>query len=965
MRNPSNTLDLLEPHDRFVDRHVGPRPADILEMLGVLGLESLDDLTARAVPDAIRFDGDLNLAPPRTEAEILADLRAVAALNRPFRNYIGLGYHECVTPAVIQRKILENPAWYTAYTPYQPEISQGRLEALLNFQTMVADLTGMDLANASLLDEGTAAAEAMTLCHRIVAGDRDVFLVSDRCHPQTIEVVRGRATPLGIEVRVADHERFEFDTSVFGALVQYPATDGAIVDYTGLVERAHGGGALVVVAADLLALTLLRSPGELGADVAVGSSQRFGVPMGFGGPHAAYMATRDAYKRQLPGRIVGLSKDARGNPAIRLALQTREQHIRRDKATSNICTAQVLLAVIASMYAVYHGPEGLRRIASRIRVLTEILARALRELGYGVGPEPRFDTLRVTPGPRPFGEIIEAAEKLGINLRSWDDGTVGIALGETTGIADLQDLFVAFGGEPGDLNRVAIARLAAGFDPEFSGPLKRTTPYLTHPVFQRYRSETDLQRYIHRLESRDLSLVHAMIPLGSCTMKLNAAAEMQPISFPGFASPHPFAPVRQVPGYRRLISNLEDQIRAITGFAGVSMMPNAGAQGEYAGLRVIQAYHEARGDRERRVCVIPHSAHGTNPASAILAGMEVVVVGTDSHGNIDVADLRAKVEAHSARLGALMVTYPSTHGVFEEGIREICGLIHAHGGQVYLDGANLNALVGVCRPADIGADVCHLNLHKTFCIPHGGGGPGMGPIAVAAHLVPYLPGHPFAEVGGAEGIRPIAAAPWGSAGILPIPFAYISMMGGSGLRYATQVAVLNANYIARRLHGHFELLYSGRDGLVAHECILDMRPFRELGIEAEDVAKRLMDYGFHAPTMSWPVAGTLMVEPTESEPKEELDRFVEAMLGIREEIREIERGQADPRDNVLKNAPHTADAVTADDWTHPYSREKAAFPTAFTRKGKFWPAVARIDNAYGDRHLVCSCPPVDAYAESV
>ncbi len=960
----SPSVEALHASDPFPERHIGPREDDVRAMLETLGLGSLDELIDRTVPASIRMREPLRLDPPVTERGVLEHLRDLADRNQRFRSFLGLGYSTTVTPPVIQRAILENPGWYTAYTPYQPEIAQGRLEALLNYQTMVSDLTGLEIANASMLDEGTAAAEAMTLCHRVQprGQDRGVFLVSDRCHPQTIEIVKTRAEPLGIEVRVAPFDTFDFDDTVFGALVQYPDTDGRVHDFEPLVDRAHRAGAYVVVAADILALTVLRSPGEFGADVAVGSTQRFGVPMGFGGPHAAYMATRESFKRQIPGRLVGVSKDADGNPAIRLALQTREQHIRRDKATSNICTAQVLLAVIASMYAVYHGPDGLRRIARRIRVQTATLDRLLRGLGHAVHDGPYFDTLRVTPAGGAGDAIAAAAEARRMNLRRYDDGDLGVALGQVTTGADLIDLAEVFGAAPGSIDVAAIDAAAAEIEVDLPAPHARTSAYLTHPVFHRHRSETELMRYMHRLESRDLSLNTSMIPLGSCTMKLNAAAEMVPISFAGFSDLHPFVPAEQAEGYRELTTRLERWIAEITGFDGVSLQPNAGAQGEYAGLRVIQAYHHDRGDDRRDVCIIPQSAHGTNPASAVMAGMKVVVVASDADGNIDVADLRAKVDEHRDRLGALMVTYPSTHGVFEEGIRDICAIVHEAGGQVYMDGANLNAMVGLCSPGEIGADVCHLNLHKTFCIPHGGGGPGMGPIGVAEHLVPFLPGHPLVTVSGERGIGPISAAPWGSASILPISYAYIAMMGAEGLRRATQIAILNANYIARRLEGHYDLLYKGRDGFVAHECILDTRPFKKVGIEVEDIAKRLMDYGFHAPTMSWPVAGTLMIEPTESESREELDRFCEAMIGIRDEIRAIEAGTADPEDNPLKRAPHTAAAVASDDWNRPYSRASAAYPAPWSREHKFWPHVARIDNAYGDRNLVCACPAIEEYA---
>ena len=948
---------------RFADRHIGPREADVRSMLELLGFGSLDELTDRAIPEGIRMPGKLSLPGPRSEREILEELQELASRNRTFRSLIGMGYHDCVTPSVIQRSVLESPGWYTAYTPYQPEISQGRLEALFNFQTMVADLTGLEIANASLLDEGTAAAEAMTLCRRVRCGQQGpgAFLVSELCHPQTIAVVQTRAAALGIEVIVGDHATFEFSPPVFGALIQYPATDGRILDYAPLCERAHQQRALVVAATDLLALTLLRPPAEFGADVAVGNSQRFGVPLGFGGPHAAFMATRDAYKRQLPGRLIGLSRDAEGRPAVRMALQTREQHIRRDKATSNICTAQVLLAVIAAMYAVYHGPEGLRRIARRIHSLTRLLAGELRRLGHTVADGPFFDTLRVTPGSLTQKLVLARAEQRGINLRTYGNGDLGISLGESTDPEDIVELCEAFGSDGSPAGAVAMG---AQLEAEYEVPHRRRTPFLTHPVFNSYHSETEFLRYAHRLQASDLSLTTSMIPLGSCTMKLNAASEMYPISYPGFAALHPFAPPSQVEGYRVLFKRLERWLAELTGFPGISLMPNSGAQGEYAGLLVIRTYHSARGEQRRNVCLIPESAHGTNPASAVLAGMQVMVVRCDDEGNIDLADLRARAESHRDRLAALMVTYPSTAGVFEESIRQVCDIVHDCGGQVYLDGANMNAMVGLCRPFDIGADVCHLNLHKTFCIPHGGGGPGMGPIGVAEHLVPYLPRHPLADVGGEQGIGAVSSAPYGSPSILPISYAYIAMMGADGLKRASQVAILSANYIVKRLEGHYPLLFRGKQGLVAHEGIIDVRPFRNsAGITVDDVAKRLIDYGFHAPTMSFPVAGTLMIEPTESESREELDRFCDAMIAIRGEIREIEQGVADRENNVLRNAPHTARALASDSWDRPYSREQAAFPAPWVREFKFWPPVARVDNAYGDRNLVCACPPVEAFAE--
>jgi glycine dehydrogenase len=897
----------------------------------------------------------LELPPALSEREAIEELGALAAENRRFRSWLGLGYHDTVTPPVVQRNILENPGWYTQYTPYQAEIAQGRLEALLNFQTMVADLTGLPLANASLLDEATAAAEAMAMCHALDRGQRSVLFVSEDCHPQTLAVVKTRAASLGLEVRVGRAEDADAaGQAVFGLLLQYPTTDGRVRDYADLAARAHAAQALVVVATDLLALTLLRPPGEFGADIAVGSSQRFGVPLGFGGPHAAFLSTKEEYKRQIPGRLIGVSRDAEGRPAYRMALQTREQHIRREKATSNICTAQVLLAVMASMYAVYHGPEGLRRIARRVHDLTAALAAGLRGLGLDLGREPFFDTLRVRLAPGRAAAVLEAARQRRINLRDYADGSLGIALDETTTEEEVRLLLESFGA-PEDL-----APEAAGEG--WTAPFERTTPFLTHDVFNTHHSEHEMLRYMRMLEGRDLSLTTSMIPLGSCTMKLNATSEMVPVSWPEFAELHPFAPPDQTKGYAELFAQLEAWLAEITGFAAVSLQPNSGAQGEYAGLLAIRGYHQSRGDGHRRVCLIPVSAHGTNPASAVTAGFRVVVVASDAQGNIDVADLRAKAEAHRADLGALMVTYPSTHGIFEESIREVCEIVHAHGGQVYMDGANMNAQVGLTRPGDMGADVCHLNLHKTFCIPHGGGGPGMGPIGVGAHLAPFLPGHPVVRLPGRDSTGAVSAAPWGSASILTISWVYIALMGPDGLRKATEVAILNANYMAARLAGHYPILYSGRNGRVAHEFIVDARPFQKsAGIEVDDVAKRLMDYGFHAPTMSFPVAGTLMIEPTESEPKAELDRFCDAMIAIREEIRAVEEGRAPREDNVLKRAPHTVRAVTADAWDRPYTRQQAAFPAPWSAARKFWPAVARIDNPYGDRNLMCTCPPVASF----
>ena len=948
--------------DRFVSRHLGPTDADIQEMLATLGLQSLDALVDATVPEDIRMRRPLALDPNMGEFEALAKLRALHDRNQVFRSYIGMGYYDCITPPVIQRNILENPGWYTQYTPYQAEIAQGRLEALLTYQTMVADLTGLPLANASLLDEATAAAEAMMMCLRIKGDGKKGFFVAQDSHPQTIAVLQTRAQPFGITLHIGPPEAIDFrKQDLFGVLLQYPATDGAIRDYRALVAQAHAAGVMAVVATDLLALTLLRPPGEVGADIAVGSSQRFGVPLGFGGPHAAFLSSKDEYKRQLPGRIVGLSRDAHGKPAYRLALQTREQHIRRDKATSNICTAQVLLAVMASMYAVYHGPEGLRRIAERVHGFAVVLAEGLRRMSVKVGSEPFFDTVRVRPDEHSGKRVLALAQERRINLRPFEDDSLGIALDEVTTAAEVQTLFEIFGG--GRPVPFTVEDLAAKADFSFPPALARTSKYLTHEVFNRYHSEHEMLRYMHRLEARDLSLVHSMIPLGSCTMKLNATVEMIPVTWKGFSRIHPFAPPEQTRGYQDLFQQLESWLAEITGFSSISLQPNAGSQGEYAGLLVIRAYHRHRGEGQRDTCLIPVSAHGTNPASAVMAGLNVVPVACDERGNIDLGDLEAKAQQHREKLAALMITYPSTHGVFEESVRRVCRIVHDYGGQVYMDGANMNAQVGLCRPGDIGADVCHLNLHKTFCIPHGGGGPGMGPIGVAAHLTPFLPGHPVTNLGGKDSIGPIAAAPYGSPSILTVSWIYIALMGGDGLTKATQVAILNANYMAKRLEKHFPIVYTGKNGLVAHEFILDLRHFKEsAGVEAMDVAKRLMDYGFHAPTVSWPVPGTLMIEPTESESKAELDRFCEAMIAIRGEIQEIVDGRVPRDNNVLKNAPHTAEVVTATQWNRPYSREQAAFPLPWVRERKFWPAVSRIDDAYGDRNLVCTCPPMESYS---
>jgi glycine dehydrogenase len=954
----------LGPSDQFVDRHVGGGQAELAEMLRTLGHESLSSLVREIVPAAIAREQPLSLPglpQALTEREALTQLRSYAEQNQVFRSFLGMGYSDCVTPPVIARNVLENPGWYTQYTPYQAEISQGRLEAMLNYQTLVADLTGLPLSNSSLLDEATAAAEAMHMCHAVAPDGKNGFFIAADCHPQTIAVLRGRAAPLGIQLHIGELESIAPEAQqLFGALVQYPTTDGRILDYAPIAKQLHAHQALLVAAADLLSLTLLVPPGEFGADIAVGSTQRFGVPLGFGGPHAAYFATREEYKRHIPGRIVGVSRDARGKRAYRLALQTREQHIRRDKATSNICTAQVLLAVMASMYAVYHGPAGLVRIAKRVRGLTQVLRAGLAKLGFDSGQGPRFDTLRVALTPAKSDAIYARALAAKINLRRYADGALGIALDETVTLAEIETLLQVFAGH-GSLG-FKLTEVLFEADAEYAHGFARTSTFLAHEVWRQYHVEHELLRYIHRLQAKDLSLTTSMIPLGSCTMKLNATAEMYPISWPEFARIHPFAPADQVRGYAKMFAELEAWLCEITGFAGVSLQPNAGSQGEYAGLLVIRAYHQARKQAERDVCLIPRSAHGTNPASAVVAGFRVVVVECDTDGNVDLKDLDAKAREHAKRLGALMLTYPSTHGVFEEQVREICEIVHAHGGQVYMDGANMNAQVGVCRPGDFGADVCHLNLHKTFCIPHGGGGPGMGPIGVVKHLAPYLPGHPVTGGGGEQAIEPVSAAAYGSAGILPIPWMYCAMMGGAGLTRATAVAMLNANYMAKRLSQHFKVLYRGKRGLVAHEFILDGRPFKaSAGIEVEDIAKRLMDYGFHAPTMSFPVAGTLMIEPTESESKAELDRLCEALIAIREEIREIELGKIDRNDNPLKQAPHPAEALLVGEWTHGYTREQAAYPAPWTRLHKFWPPVARVDNTYGDRNLICLCPPLEAY----
>jgi glycine dehydrogenase len=969
----------LRPSDTFIHRHIGPSGADVREMLDVLGYDTLDELADAAVPADIRLARPLQLGEPRGEHELLAELRGIAEKNQVFRSLIGLGFYDTITPPVILRNILENPGWYTQYTPYQAEIAQGRLEALINFQTMVCDLTALPLANASLLDESTAAAEAMSMCRALAGGagdgQRNAFFVAADCHPQTIAVVRARAAALGIAITVGDAESADFAQGAAsgpyaGILLQYPTTEGAVVDYAQTVERAHAAGSLVVVAADLLALALLKPPGEWGADIAVGSAQRFGVPLGFGGPHAAYMATKTEFARKMPGRLVGVSRDAQGNPAFRLAIQTREQHIRREKATSNICTAQVLLAIIAGMYAVYHGPAGLKRIANRVHGLTRALAAGLQRLGHDPGAGPFFDTLKVQLNGLPANAVMRAAASRGYNLRRYDDSAVGVSLDELSTREEVEAILGAFAG--GSTFRVSVDELSTQLTP-LPQSLLRSSAYLTHPVFSRYHSETEMLRYIFKLMSRDLSLAQSMIPLGSCTMKLNATSEMLPVTWAHFGKLHPFAPAEQTRGYQQLFEQLEQWLAEITGFAAVSLQPNAGSQGEYAGLLVIRAFHAANHQPQRDVCLIPTSAHGTNPASAVVAGLKVVAVACDEKGNVDLSDLARKAQQHAAKLAALMVTYPSTHGVFEGTIKQICSIVHEHGGQVYMDGANMNAQVGLCRPGDIGADVCHLNLHKTFCIPHGGGGPGMGPIAVAGHLAPYLPGDPLGEAAAHSQYRervsetaigPISESPHGSASILTISWVYIALMGSAGLTRATQVAILNANYMAKKLAGHYDQLYAGQNGRVAHEFILDCRPFQSsANVTVEDIAKRLMDYGFHAPTMSWPVPGTLMVEPTESESKAELDRFCAAMIAIRGEIRAIEEGRADKLDNPLKHAPHTAVVVTADDWPHRYGRELAAYPAPWLKDYKFWPAVGRVDNPYGDRNLICTCPPLDDQSE--
>jgi len=948
--------------EKFERRHIGPDAQQVQEMLKAIKAASIDELIDQTIPAGIRLKKPLNLPAAKSEYQFLQDFKKLASKNKVFRSFIGTGYYNTITPGVILRNILENPGWYTAYTPYQAEIAQGRLEALINYQTMVIDLTGMEIANASLLDEGTAAAEAMHLLYASKKASRKEahkLFVDQNSFPQTIDVLKTRSTPIGVELVIGDVSTFDVnDPAYFAVFIQNPDANGAVKDHTAFIQSCHAKDVFVVVASDLMSLVLMKSPGEMGADVVVGSSQRFGVPMGFGGPHAAFFATKDDFKRQMPGRIIGASIDASGNPGYRMALQTREQHIRREKATSNICTAQVLLSVMAGMYAVYHGPEGLKKIAGRIHAIAKTVEQGLRSLGIRQVNEHYFDTLKVAVADK--AAVQREAVKREVNFRYFADNHVGISIDETTSPADVNLLLEIFAAAE---NKKAIDLSANGQEVSWPAALIRKTSFLTHPVFNAHHSEHEMLRYIKRLENKDLSMVHSMISLGSCTMKLNATAEMIPVTWPEFGNIHPFAPTDQTQGYAELTTNLENWLKEITGFTGVSLQPNSGAQGEYAGLMVIRAYHEDRGEAHRTISLIPASAHGTNPASAVMAGMDVVVVKSDEEGRIDVADLKTKAEQYKDKLSCLMATYPSTHGVFEESITEICETIHANGGLVYMDGANMNAQVGLTSPANIGADVCHLNLHKTFCIPHGGGGPGMGPICCNDKLKPYLPGHAVVKTGGDKAISAVSAAPWGSASILTISYAYIAMMGGDGLTNATRYAILNANYMKERLAQHFRILYTGSKGRCAHEMIVDCREFKKAGIEVEDIAKRLMDYGFHAPTVSFPVAGTLMIEPTESEPKEELDRFINALIEIRNEIREVEEGKAHKEDNVLKNAPHTAAVITADEWTRPYSRSKAAYPLPYVREAKFWPSVSRVDNAYGDRNLVCSCLPIEEYAK--
>ncbi len=953
----------LKSTDQFSNRHIGPSANEVNEMLNKVNADSLEQLVSQTIPSQIRLEKELDLPQALSEYQYLRELKETASKNKVYKSYIGLGYNDCITPSVILRNIFENPGWYTQYTPYQAEIAQGRLEALLNFQTMVSDLTGLEIANASLLDEGTAAAEAMIMLFnaknkREVAAPK--FFVSDQCFPQTIDVLKTRSKPLGIELIIGDYNEASIDGNYFGALLQYPCADGAIEDYSSFIAEVHDKGAFVVMAADVLSLALLKSPGQLGADVAVGSTQRFGVPMGFGGPHAAYFATKDDFKRQIPGRIIGVSVDADGNNALRMALQTREQHIKREKATSNICTAQALLAIMAGMYATYHGPQGVKDIAIRIHLLAKNVVQGLEAIGLKQENKNFFDTLKIKVDGK-AKDVIKVAESKGVNFRLIDNDHIGVSISEKTLPEDVKEIVQVFGEA---LGKSASFEINDNLNLSLPTNLQRETEYLTHPVFNQHHSETEMMRYIKSLENKDLSLTHSMISLGSCTMKLNAATELIPVSWSEFANIHPFAPVNQTEGYLHMIKELENYLSTITNFDATSLQPNSGAQGEYAGLMVIDAYHKDRGEGHRNIVLIPASAHGTNPASAIMAGMKVVIVKSDEDGKIDVVDLKAKAEEHKDNLSALMVTYPSTHGVYEESIKEICQVVHDRGGQVYMDGANMNAQVGLTSPGSIGADVCHLNLHKTFSIPHGGGGPGIGSISVAKQLTPYLPGNPLVDMGGKKAITAISAAPWGSASILLISYAYIKMLGKEGCKASTMNAILNANYMKAKLEEHYPILYVGENGRVAHEFIIDFRPFKQsCGVEVEDVAKRLIDYGFHAPTVSFPVAGTMMIEPTESESKEELDRFIDTMINIRKEISEIENGSADANNNVLKNAPHTATSVVSDEWNYPYSREKAAYPLPFVKDHKFWPAVRRVNNTHGDRNLICTCPPVEAYAE--
>jgi glycine dehydrogenase len=953
----------------FVSRHIGPRERDLDQMLKAIGVGSLGQLIDETIPPSIRLKSAPSLEAPLSEHDFIEHLRSVARRNKVLKSYLGQGYYGCITPSVIQRNVFENPGWYTQYTPYQPEISQGRLEALLNFQTMVIDMTAMEVANASLLDEGTAAAEAMTMLHGIVnkqtnGSPANKFFVSELCFAQTIAVIKTRASAIGIEVVVGDHRNAKLDKTYFAAIVQYPAQDGAVFDYRQFIESVHATGALVIVASDLLSLALLTPPGEFGADVVVGNSQRFGVPMGFGGPHAGFFAARNEHIRTMPGRIIGVSIDAQNNKAYRMTLQTREQHIRREKATSNICTAQALLAIMAGMYAIYHGPDGIKRIATRVHAYAKILDTELQSLGFSQLNQVYFDTLKIAvPDAATATKIRQSAIEAGYNLRAIDENHICISVDETTDADDIEALKAVFARAKGVTTpKVDVAKRYVGLDVRFPDKFQRTSAYLTHPVFRMYHSETEMMRYIKGLETKDLSLAYSMIPLGSCTMKLNAATELMPVSWPEFGQLHPFIPADQAEGYHHIFRELEKDLCAMTGFSAASLQPNSGAQGEFTGLMVIRAFLADKGNAHRNVALIPSSAHGTNPASAVMAGFTVVVVACDDNGNIDLGDLRAKVATHKDTLGALMVTYPSTHGVFEEEIKEICSIVHQSGGQVYMDGANLNAQVGLTSPGVIGADVCHINLHKTYAIPHGGGGPGMGPICVAPHLAPFLPGHPVVSVGGSKSINAVSAAPWGSPSILLISYAYIKMLGTSGVTKATEFAILNANYLKARLEKHYPVLYKGKNGRVGHEFILSMKHFKELaGVEVEDVAKRLMDYGFHAPTVSFPVHDTMMIEPTESESKAELDRFADALISIKKEIQEVIDGNADRADNVLKNAPHTAQAIAADDWKHPYARTKAAYPVPSLVTRKFWPAVGRINNTFGDRNVVCSCPPIEEY----